>query len=86
MTTTPCKHCGSQLWPAGYGCPLCPRTLKPPRKPVTAWEIEDEFDEDGRFHVLTFHHGLGEMTRLDLSIDDLRDLAEYARQEARSEP
>ncbi len=46
----------------------------PPRKPVTAWEVE-RFEENGdEFVVLTFHHGLGKMTRLDLGDEDLHDL------------
>ncbi len=46
-----------------------------PRKGVMAWQIEP-FEENGdEFYVLTFHHGLGRMTRLDLSLEDVRDLA-----------
>lgn len=48
----------------------------PARKPVTAWGTETEYDDDGPFLVLTFHHGLGRMTRLDLSVDDATELAE----------
>lgn len=47
----------------------------PPRKGVTAFEV-GPFEENGdEFFVLTFHHGLGRMTRLDLGDDDVRDLA-----------
>lgn len=47
----------------------------PPRKGVTAWEIEPMEENGDDFFVLTFHHGLGLMTRLDLSPGDVRDLA-----------
>lgn len=50
-------------------------TSKPPRKPVTAYEVEAMEENGDEFYVLTFHHGLGEMTRVDLGADDLRDLA-----------
>lgn len=46
----------------------------PPRKPVTAWELEQMEENGDDFYVLTFHHGLGKMTRLDLSAEDVRDL------------
>lgn len=48
-----------------------------PRKPVTAWEWtegEDGFDDDPPFAIVTFHHGLGKKTRLDLSIEDMADV------------
>lgn len=49
----------------------------PPRKGVTAWKAE-EFEENGdEFIVLTFHHGLGDMTRLDLWPSEVRDLARH---------
>jgi hypothetical protein len=48
---------------------------RPPRKGVTAWETETGFDDDPPFVILTLHHGLGEMTRLDLSAEDANDLA-----------
>lgn len=47
----------------------------PPRKGVMAWEIEPMEENGDEFFVLTFHHGLGEMTRLDLWADEVRDLA-----------
>lgn len=50
----------------------------PPRKGVTAWSTEkgaDGFDDDPPFLILTLHHGLGEMTRVDLSAEEARDLA-----------
>lgn len=46
----------------------------PPRKGVTAWEVEPMEENGDEFFVLTFHHGLGAMTRLDLGADDVRDL------------
>ena len=47
----------------------------PPRKGVTAWEVEP-FEENGDdFYILTFHHGLGRMTRLDLDASDLQSLS-----------
>lgn len=50
----------------------------PPRKGVMAWETDWNYEEeDEPFVILTFHHGLGEMTRLDLSTDDLRDLVAH---------
>lgn len=51
---------------------------RPPRKGCTAWEAEtgtDGHDTDSPFVVLTLHHGLGKMTRVDLAADDARDLA-----------
>jgi hypothetical protein len=47
----------------------------PPRKGVTAWETELGTDDDPLFVILTLHHGLGNMTRVDLSADDARQLA-----------
>jgi hypothetical protein len=53
----------------------------PPRKPVTAWETNWNYgEEDVPFVVLTFHHGLGKMTRLDLSTEDVRDLVAHLNQ------
>lgn len=50
-----------------------------PLKGVTAWEVEpgeENGEENGdEFFVLTFHHGLGRKTRLDLGGEDLRDIA-----------
>lgn len=46
----------------------------PPRKSVTAWEVEPMEENGDEFFVLTFHHGLGKMTRLDLDAEDLHDL------------
>lgn len=54
----------------------------PPRKPVTAWETDIEFDWDGPFGVLTFHHGLGKMTRLDLTAEDMTEVANLLLQTA----
>lgn len=51
----------------------------PPRKGVTAWAIEPMEENGDEFYVLTFHHGLGEMTRLDLDAEEVRDLAETLR-------
>lgn len=48
----------------------------PPRKGVTAWEIEPMEENGDEFFVLTFHHGLGKMTRLDLWAEEVRDLAQ----------
>jgi hypothetical protein len=47
-----------------------------PRNGVTAWEIAPMEENGDEFYVLTFHHGLGKMTRLDLAADDVRDLAQ----------
>jgi hypothetical protein len=47
----------------------------PPRKPVTAWGAEVGYDDDPPFVILTLHHGLGKMTRVDLDPDDCRDIA-----------
>lgn len=47
-----------------------------PRKDVTAWEIEPMEENGDEFFVLTFHHGLGTMTRLDLWAEEVHDLAE----------
>ncbi len=49
-------------------------TAAPARKGVTAWEIEPMEENGDEFYVLTFHHGLGDMTRLDLSADDVREI------------
>lgn len=48
-----------------------------PRKGVTAWEIEPLEENGDDFFVLTFHHGLGKTTRLDLWPEEVRDLARY---------
>lgn len=47
----------------------------PPRKGVMAWSIEPMEENGDEFFVLTFHHGLGEMTRLDLDAQQLEELA-----------
>ena len=47
----------------------------PPRKGVTAWEIEPMVENGDEFFVLTFHHGLGRMTRLDLAPEEVGELA-----------
>lgn len=46
----------------------------PPRKDVTAWQIEPMEENGDEFYVLTFHHGLGKMTRLDLGDHDVESL------------
>ena len=46
----------------------------PPRKGVTAWEAEVGYDDDPPFVILTLHHGLGKMTRVDLGTEDIPDL------------
>lgn len=48
----------------------------PPRKGVTAWGIEPMEENGDEFFVLTFHHGLGRMTRLDLGAEDVQALTE----------
>ena len=50
------------------------RTSLPPRKGVTAFEIEPMEENGDEFFVLTFHHGLGRMTRLDLAADEVQNL------------
>lgn len=47
----------------------------PPRKGVTAWEAEVGFDDDPPFVIGTLHHGLGQMTRFDLSAEDAEQFA-----------
>lgn len=56
----------------------------PPRKGVTAWEIEPMEENGDEFFVLTFHHGLGRMTRLDLDTNDVRELAQLLARAAES--
>ncbi len=51
----------------------------PPRKDVTSWGLEPYEENGDSFYVLTFHHGLGDMTRLDLWPEDVRDLAKLLR-------
>lgn len=53
----------------------------PARKPVTACEIEPMEENGDEFFVLTFHHGLGQMTRLDLDAQEVRDLAQMLAEE-----
>lgn len=45
----------------------------PARKGVTAFGVEPMEENGDDFFVLTFHHGLGRMTRLDLSSEEIRD-------------
>jgi len=47
----------------------------PPRKGVMAWEIEPMEENGDEFFVLTFHHGLGRMTRLDLGAEEVQEVA-----------
>ena len=47
------------------------------RKGVTAWNIEPLEENGDDFFVLTFHHGLGKTTRLDLWPEEVRELAHY---------
>lgn len=46
----------------------------PPRKDVTAFSAEVCYEDDPPFVVLTLHHGLGKMTRVDLDPDDVVSL------------
>lgn len=57
--------------------------MLPPRKGVTAWEIEPMEENGDEFFVLTFHHGLGKMTRLDLWANEVSDLANMLSAEMR---
>lgn len=48
-----------------------------PRKDCTAIEVDegdDGHDTDPAFVVLTFHHGLGKSTRIDVDYDQARGL------------
>lgn len=46
----------------------------PPRKAVTAWEVAPMDENGDAFYVLTIHHGLGRMTRVDLGADEIAGL------------
>lgn len=57
-----------------------------PRKPVMAWDIEPLEENGDEFFVLTFHHGLGKITRLDLSAEEVVELADYLRKAKAMQP
>lgn len=51
----------------------------PPRKGVTAFDAKKIIENGDVFIVLTFHHGLGRMTRLDLGLDEIEPLVKQLR-------
>lgn len=74
-----CVVCGGPidaLLPTAFCSPLCADKFDklPPRKGVTAWSVEPMEENGDEFFVLTFHHGLGRMTRLDLWAHEVREL------------